>query len=380
MGGSKRILAACILLAAVSVPALADAPEGDADTGARTGQIVVGLPAGVEHDVKFAFGDGKVSLELPKGSTFPLDFQHDSNGLLRAGEVVSGDAARVRLDLRMASGVVDRIEVTQKAVTVKLRRRFADTRDQTTAREDDYRLGPDDKVQVAINADPKLTQQLVIGPDGRVSIPLIGDVELGGLTVREAAENVTELLARDYLVDPNVDLQITEYKSRWVMVTGEVGKPGRVALRGGATLKDALADADGLAVNAGDEIIISRDAAEGDGKIQIAVDRPAFERAEANPPLKTGDIVNVPARPYVYVQGEVRMASKVPLERGMTLMKALAMVGGLTEWASEKGVQIMSEGSTGQKRLFNLKDIRSMHIPDPPLKGGDVVYVKRRFL
>ena len=108
--------------------------------------------------------------------------------------------------------------------------------------------------------------------------------------------------------------------------------------------------------------------------------RPAFERAEANPPLKTGDIVNVPARPYVYVQGEVRMASKVPLERGMTLMKALAMVGGLTEWASEKGVQIMSEGSTGQKRLFNLKDIRSLHIPDPPLKGGDVVYEKRRFL
>jgi protein involved in polysaccharide export with SLBB domain len=64
----------------------------------------------------------------------------------------------------------------------------------------------------------------------------------------------------------------------------------------------------------------------------------------------------------------------------MTLMKALAMVGGLTEWASEKGVQIMSEGSTGDKRLYSLKDIRSLRIPDPPLKGGDVIYVKRRFL
>ena len=64
----------------------------------------------------------------------------------------------------------------------------------------------------------------------------------------------------------------------------------------------------------------------------------------------------------------------------MTLMKALSSVGGLTEWASEKGVQIMSEGSTGQKRLFNLKDIRALRIPDPPLRGGDVIYVKRRFL
>jgi protein involved in polysaccharide export with SLBB domain len=68
------------------------------------------------------------------------------------------------------------------------------------------------------------------------------------------------------------------------------------------------------------------------------------------------------------------------LERGMTLLKAIAIVGGLTEWASENGVQIMSEGSTGKKRLFNMKDIRAMRVPDPPLKGGDVIIVKRRFL
>jgi protein involved in polysaccharide export with SLBB domain len=141
-----------------------------------------------------------------------------------------------------------------------------------------------------------------------------------------------------------------------------------------------LADADGLTVGAGDEIVISRDAPTGAGKIQIPVDRPAFERAETNPALKTGDIVNVPARPYVYVQGEVRLPNKVPLERGMTLLKAIAIVGGLTEWASENGVQIMSEGSTGKKRLFNMKDIRAMRVPDPPLKGGDVIIVKRRFL
>ena len=61
-------------------------------------------------------------------------------------------------------------------------------------------------------------------------------------------------------------------------------------------------------------------------------------------------------------------------------MQAISIVGGLTEWASEKGVQIMSEGSTGKVRLFNLKDIRTMRVKDPPLKGGDVIFVKRRFL
>jgi polysaccharide export outer membrane protein len=350
------------------------------DTGTRTGKIVVALPPGGDHDVSFAFGDGKVSLELPSGATFPLDFERESNGLLRTGEVVTLDATHVRLDLKMASGVVDRVEISTTAVVVKLRRRSSETRSTASARDDDYRLGTDDRIQISVNADPKLTQQVVIGPDGGASLPLVGDVTLGGLTVREATESVTELLARDYLVDPKVDLQIIEYKSQWVMTTGEVGRPGRVALRGGATLKDALADAGGLGVGAGDEIVISRDTPEGNGKIQDVVDRRKFERAEVNPPLKHGDIVSVPARPYVYVQGEVRLASKVALERGMTLMQAIAIVGGLTEWASDKGVQIMSEGSTGKKRLYNLKDIREMRIPDPPLKGGDVIYVKRRFL
>ena len=379
MVGSRALAVACVVLACLAAR-IAAAPEASPDTGSRVGQIVVGLPPGANHDISLAFGDGKVSLSLPSGAVFPLDFERESNGLLRSGEVVLVDEKRVRLDLKVASGVVDGIDISLKTVVVKLRRRFADAREVSSGRDDDYRLGSDDKIQVVINGDPKLTQQVVVGPDGRVTFPLIGDVALGGLTVREATENVAELLARDYLVDPKVDIQIVEYKSRWVMVTGEVGKPGRVPLRGGATLKDALADADGLSVGAGDEIVISRDAPDGGAKIQIAVDRLEFERAESNPALRSGDIVSVPSRPYVYVQGEVRTAGKVPLERGMTLMKAISIVGGLTEWASEGTVQIMSEGSTGKKRLFNLKDVRAMRIPDPPLKGGDVIFVKRRFL
>lgn len=378
-GSNARCVSFAILAASLGWPAAAE-PDTAPDTGIRAGEVVIALPSGDDRDVSIAFGDGKISLQLPRGASFPLDFERESNGLLRAGEVVPIDETHVRLDLKMASGVVDKIDVSTSRVVIQMRRRFSEPRDVSAARDDDYRLGPEDKVQVGINGDPKMSQQVVVGPDGRVSFPLIGDVVLGGLTLREATETVTELLARDYLVDPKVDLQIIEYKSRWVMVTGEVVRPGRVALRGGATLKDALADADGLSVGAGEEIVISRDSPDGKGKIQIPVDRPAFERAEINPPLKTGDIVSVPARPYVYVQGEVRQPGRVALERGMTLMKAISSVGSLTEWASEKGVQIISENSTKEKRVFNLKDIRAMRIADPPLKGGDVIYVKRRFL
>jgi polysaccharide export outer membrane protein len=354
--------------------------EVQAGSEVRSGEIAIGLPEGTDRAVSFSFGDGKVSLDLPRTATLPMDFERESNGLLRSAEVHPIDDAHMRVDLKMASGVVDRIDVGASSVVIKLRRRFTEVAGSSAAGDDDYRLGPDDKILVSINGDPKLTQTVVVGADGRASFPLVGEVAVGGATLRQAAQNVTELLARDYLVDPKLDLQITEYKSQWVMVTGEVGKPGRVALRGGATLKDALSDADGMTANAGDEIVISRDAPEGTGKIQIPVDRAAFERAEINWPLKTGDIVNVVARPYVYVQGEVRLPGKVPLERGMTLLKALASAGSLTEWASEKGIQIISEGSGKDKRVFNLKDIRNLKVVDPLLKGGDVVYVKRRFL
>lgn len=355
----------------------ADAPVEPLE---RTGRISIGLPEDGDRSVSFAFGDGKVSLDLPRGSVFPLDFERESNGLLRSGEVVNVDGSRLRLDLKLASGVVDRIDVGTNAIVVQLRRRFTDAPDLSGARDDDYRLGADDRIQIAINGDPKLTQTVLVRADGRVSFPLIGDVAIGGMSLRQATDTVTELLARDYLVDPKVDIQVVDYKSQWVMVTGEVVKPGRVPLRGGATLKDALADADGMSVGAGDEIVISRQGPDGKAKIQIPVDRLAFERAEVNPALVTGDIVNVAPRPYVYVQGEVRLPGKVALERGMTLLKAISIAGSLTEWASEKGVQVISEGSTGEKRVYNLKEIRDLKIPDPPLKGGDVVYVKRRFL
>lgn len=379
MAGSsfKRWLAAAFVVVFATPPALAADSPVDAD---QTAAITIGLPEGTARDVSFQFGDGKVSLELPKGASVPLDVARESNGLLRAAEVATLDADHVRVDLKIASGVVDRIEVGASGVVVRMRRRYVETAATGAGRDDEYRLGAEDKLQVAINGDPKLTQNLILDADGRASFPLVGVVAVGGLTVRQASERLTELLARDYLVDPRVDLQIVEYKSQWVMVTGEVGKPGRVPLRGGATLKDALADADGMTVGAGDEIVISRDAEDGKGKVQIPVDRSAFERAEINPPLKTGDIVNVAARPYVYVNGEVRSPGKYPLERGMTLLKAISTAGSLTEWASEKGVQIISEGAKQQKRTYSLREIRDLKTPDPALKGGDVVYVKRRFL
>jgi polysaccharide export outer membrane protein len=110
------------------------------------------------------------------------------------------------------------------------------------------------------------------------------------------------------------------------------------------------------------------------------VDRGAFERGEANPVLTPGDIVEIGRSRYCYVQGEVRAPSRVRVERGLTLLRAIALVGGLSEWADRTEIQILRE-TDGESRLtsHNLKKIQRGKAEDPPLRGGDVVIVNRRF-
>ena len=81
---------------------------------------------------------------------------------------------------------------------------------------------------------------------------------------------------------------------------------------------------------------------------------------------------------YAFLQGEVGAPGRVRIERGTTLLKAIAQVGGLTDWANRKQIQIMpAEGGTPQ--VYNLKSIQNGRQPDPQLMGGEIVIVKRRF-
>ena len=243
-----------------------------------------------------------------------------------------------------------------------------------------YSLGPEDKVLLTVTGFPDLSRQVVVGANGTIAAPLVGEVKAEGLSPRDLAVKLTELLARDYLVDPQVDVEVVEYRSKWVMVTGEVRVPGRVPLRAASTLKDVVVDAGGLTSDAGIAITISRRAVEGGSTESVVVPRDAFEHGEVNPEVRSGDIVNVARKAYVYVHGEVRAPGRVLLEPGLTLLKALAIVGGLTEWANKKEVQVLPEKPEAPAAEYDVRDIERRKIDDPPLHGGDTVVVRRRIL
>ncbi len=118
---------------------------------------------------------------------------------------------------------------------------------QTTFSERDphYRLQPEDKVEVQYRYTPEYNAVAALQPDGFVSLPLVGEVKLSGLTLEQAVEAV-KAKASDRLADPEVTILLKEYVKPYFVVAGEVGHPGRFELHGQVSLIEALAVAGGM--------------------------------------------------------------------------------------------------------------------------------------
>jgi polysaccharide export outer membrane protein len=358
------------------VPAAAQT-GGDARIGA-TASIRIGLPENPAPIVSVTPGEGHVVVVLPIEADLPADLESASGGLLRGAEVMPLDDGRQRVDLLLARGLLDEVRFEPGAVVLRFHSRSLAGSDDGDA-SGQYRLGADDRILVTVHNHPELSAGLVLSRSGTVTLPHVGEVTALGQTPRQLADRLAELLGRDIVVDPLVDIQVIEYNSQWAMVSGEVQESGKVPLRGGTDLKSVLAEAGGLTIDAGERIVISRRAAGSTTSENIVVDREAFEHGETNPLLQHGDIVTVVRASYCYVRGEVRAPGRHPIERGMTLMKAITLAGGLTDWAKSKNVQVIHpDGDVGGK-TYNLEDIERGKVPDPVLTGGEVVIVKRRF-
>ena len=128
--------------------------------------------------------------------------------------------------------------------------RVPDSADDTVQRfasiEGSYRIGVDDRVQIAVWRNPELSVTAPVRPDGKISVPIIGDVEAGGRTPSEVAEIIKKRLS-EYVRDPNVAVILTELRSHEfltrVRVTGAVRTPRSMPHRQGMTVLDAVLEA-----------------------------------------------------------------------------------------------------------------------------------------
>ncbi len=370
-----RTLSTLTALGLALAPIALGAPTNPAGPGRASATVRIELPAGPAGSWTLVPGEKRVVLDLPRGASFPLDFAEASNGFIHDSAVSTNEAGGHHVDLTIAAGYLARIAVVDGFLVLTFESRFAPTTEALS--ENAYRLGVDDKIAVTVHNHEELSATLTVGHTGTISVPLAGDVPAVGLSTEQLAARITDLLGRSYLVDPQVDVAVAEYRSQWVMVTGEVASPGKVPLRGGTRLKEVLSDAGGFAEAAGPTIEIAHKVGDTEKYEKERIARKDFESGMMNPVVRSGDIVDVPRTAYCYVQGEVRLPNRIPIEQGTTLLRALALVGGLTEWADRKAITIRYKD--GRALKYNIKDVVAGKLDDPVLEGDEIVVVPRRF-
>jgi polysaccharide export outer membrane protein len=162
----------------------------------------------------------------------------------------------------------------------------------------DYVIGPDDVLSIGFWRDKELSADVFVRPDGKISLPLLNDIQAAGLTPEQLRATVTEAAAR-VMEDPTVMVMVKQINSRKVYVVGQVSKPGPYALPGPMSVVQLLALAGGLLEYADREnILVIRAARQADGTpISQRVnytDLMKGKKLQQNFELKPGDTVMVP--------------------------------------------------------------------------------------
>lgn len=237
-----------------------------------------------------------------------------------------------------------------------------------------FNLGPGDVISMTVYSRPELDTTAFVSDRGRVVLPLIGEIAIAGMSPAEAAERIAKAYQRgEYLVDPQINVVVSEYRSQQISVLGEVKNPGRFPVETRLTVLDALALAGGVNELGGGLIYILRPDGTG-GSTRIDIDLDAVldsPRSASLFELRGGDSVVAPKAETFYIYGEVRQPNAYRLKPGMTVIQALSVAGGLTERGSDKRVQIKRKQRNGALETVQA-ELNSTIWPD------DVIYVKER--
>jgi polysaccharide export outer membrane protein len=248
-----------------------------------------------------------------------------------------------------------------------------DARSTTALAEQEYLLVDGDILRISVFKNPEMSLDARISETGAISYPLIGSVQVAGLTL-PAAEQKLEKMLRDggFVVNPQVNILLTQALGNLVSVIGEVKTAGRYSLEAsGGHLSGMLASAGGITPTGGDVAIVT--GTRGGKPFRKEVDivkMSSSGNSQDDIELHGGDTVFVAREPLFYIYGEVQKPGQYRLERNMTAMQALATGGGVTGKGTQRGIVRHRRASNGsvKEESVNLDD---------DVQDQDVIYVKQ---
>ncbi len=239
----------------------------------------------------------------------------------------------------------------------------------------EYVIGAADLVAISVLDNKDLDTVVAVAPNGKIAVPLIGDVQAAGLTVSELSDKLATELAKK-IKSPQVTVTLREVNSYRIYFIGKVARPGILTSKSEVTLLQALSMAGGIVDGADLSLAyVAR------GTQRLPVDFLKLIRdgdLSQNVVMEPDDTVVFPDNPLnvVYVMGEVRTPGMLPFvkERDWTALKAVAAVGGFNQFAAKNRATLLRGRTTIPVDFNNL-----MRNPesgkDIPLQPGDILVI-----
>ncbi|MFH1102278.1 MAG: SLBB domain-containing protein [Pseudomonadota bacterium] len=267
-----------------------------------------------------------------------------------------------------------------------------------------YRIGVNDVLHLIIYAggEKQHESDLTVSPQGMINAPFIGIIKARDLTVSQLQNEITQLLAKDYFVNPELDIYVKEYQSLHYYISGAVKQPGLYQTTSETSLLELIAKAGGTLPERGKLAYIMRSSSdEGNSEtekmeasspkepikvnLQLLLDKGDLS---ANVQLKPGDVVYIPAQisfalaeSKVYVEGEVARPGIFDYQLGMTAMNACIIAGGFTKFAAPNRAKIFRQKADGVEIIkINLIRVQDGKIKDIELQPGDRIHIPETWI
>ncbi|MDW7773069.1 MAG: polysaccharide biosynthesis/export family protein [Desulfobulbaceae bacterium] len=256
----------------------------------------------------------------------------------------------------------------------------------------DYILGPGDLISINVFEVNELNTEARVSSRGIITMPLLGQVHLQGMTAMEAEEKIEQALIKDYMHVAHVTLFVKERVSQQITLVGAVQNPGTYETKATKRILEVLSLAGGLTKAAGDTVYVTRNKRDQPGNEVYLVDMEKLleeGRVDMNMFIQGGDVIFVPQSDIVQVEGAVWQPGPVRIDGNLTIDEAIAAAGGLAQYADDEDIKLIRKDSEGKrqiiqlsmKEIIELKKEKNSNIESGPwqqllLKDGDVIFAE----